>query len=186
MRPALHLRHHGPAQGLHPEQRLLPARRPVVCRAGRPVPHPPRCRACHHTTAADPYERAGLLHHGGAGRGRLPGAARPLPSANLAGHRARPRREPSPAWVGGLGGAAWGRPAASHPKPGRARARASGATIAHYLGVMPAMLLSAPPSAADREHALRWGFGAGVERKNHGPFEERFGLPLIEAWAMTE
>jgi len=73
-----------------------------------------------------------------------------------------------------------------HPQTWLASARASGATIAHYLGVMPAMLLSAPPSAADREHALRWGFGAGVERKNHGPFEERFGLPLIEAWAMTE
>ena len=33
---------------------------------------------------------------------------------------------------------------------------------------------------------VRWGFGAGVDRKNHAPFEERFGFPLIEAWAMTE
>jgi acyl-CoA synthetase (AMP-forming)/AMP-acid ligase II len=73
-----------------------------------------------------------------------------------------------------------------HPKSWLASARESGATIAHYLGVMPAMLLSAPSSAADREHAIRWGFGAGVDRKNHAPFEERFGFPLVEAWAMTE
>jgi acyl-CoA synthetase (AMP-forming)/AMP-acid ligase II len=28
--------------------------------------------------------------------------------------------------------------------------------------------------------------GAGVDRRLHAPFEERFGFPLIEAWAMTE
>ncbi|MEJ8850434.1 AMP-binding protein [Variovorax rhizosphaerae] len=73
-----------------------------------------------------------------------------------------------------------------HPKSWLQSARESGATIVHYLGVMPAMLLSAPASAADRDHAIRWGFGAGVDRKNHAPFEERFGFPLVEAWAMTE
>ncbi|MDM0034768.1 AMP-binding protein [Variovorax sp. J22P271] len=73
-----------------------------------------------------------------------------------------------------------------HPKTWLQSARESGATIAHYLGVMPAMLLSAPPSASDRDHAIRWGFGAGVDRKNHAPFEQRFGFPLVEAWAMTE
>lgn len=73
-----------------------------------------------------------------------------------------------------------------HPKSWLASARQSGATIAHYLGVMPAMLLSAPAVDGDRAHAIRWGFGAGVDRKNHAPFEARFGFPLIEAWAMTE
>lgn len=73
-----------------------------------------------------------------------------------------------------------------HPKSWLASARESRATIAHYLGVMPAMLLSAAPSAADRDHAIRWGFGAGVDKKNHAPFEERFAFPLVEAWAMTE
>jgi acyl-CoA synthetase (AMP-forming)/AMP-acid ligase II len=73
-----------------------------------------------------------------------------------------------------------------HPKTWLASARESGATIAHYLGVMPAMLLAASPSAADKDHAIRWGFGAGVDRKNHAPFEARFGFPLVEAWAMTE
>lgn len=73
-----------------------------------------------------------------------------------------------------------------HPGTWWDSVRASGATILHYLGVMPAMLLSAPPSPADREHAVRWAFGAGVDRRNHAPFEERFGIPLVEAWAMTE
>ena len=73
-----------------------------------------------------------------------------------------------------------------HPKSWLQSACESGATIVHYLGVMPAMLLSAPPSPTDRDHAIRWGFGAGVDRKNQAPFEVRFGFPLVEAWAMTE
>ena len=73
-----------------------------------------------------------------------------------------------------------------HPKSWLQSARESGATIVHYLGVMPAMLLSAPEVAADRQHQIRWGFGAGVDKKNHTPFEARFGFPLVEAWAMTE
>jgi acyl-CoA synthetase (AMP-forming)/AMP-acid ligase II len=72
-----------------------------------------------------------------------------------------------------------------HPRSWWRSVRDSGATIVHYLGVMPAMLLSAPV-AADREHHVRWGFGAGVDKKNHASFEERFGFPLVEAWAMTE
>ena len=73
-----------------------------------------------------------------------------------------------------------------HPKTWLQSARESRATIAHYLGVMPAMLLAATASAADQDHAIRWGFGAGVDRGNHAPFEARFGFALVEAWAMTE
>ena len=73
-----------------------------------------------------------------------------------------------------------------HPKTWWQSVRASGATIVHYLGVMPAMLLSAPVGPSDGELAVRWGFGAGVDPKNHAPFEQRFGFPLVEAWAMTE
>jgi acyl-CoA synthetase (AMP-forming)/AMP-acid ligase II len=73
-----------------------------------------------------------------------------------------------------------------HPKSWWHSVRESRASIVHYLGVMPAMLLSAPASEADRAHSVRWGFGAGVDRKNHGVFEQRFGFPLVEAWAMTE
>lgn len=73
-----------------------------------------------------------------------------------------------------------------HPKSWWQSVRDSRASIVHYLGVMPAMLLSAPASPADRAHQVRWGFGAGVDKKNHAVFEERFGFPLVEAWAMTE
>ncbi len=73
-----------------------------------------------------------------------------------------------------------------HPNTWWQSVRDSGATIVHYLGVMPAMLLAAAASASDREHAVRIGFGAGVDRKLHAVFEARFGFPLLEAWAMTE
>jgi len=62
----------------------------------------------------------------------------------------------------------------------------SGATCLHYLGVMPSMLMGAPEGPADRNHSVRFGFGAGVDPKLHASFEERFGFPLVEAWAMTE
>ncbi len=64
--------------------------------------------------------------------------------------------------------------------------RESAATVAHYLGVMPAMLLGAPASADDGKHAVRFGFGAGVDQRQQAIFEQRFGFPLLEAWAMTE
>ena len=73
-----------------------------------------------------------------------------------------------------------------HPKSWWADVRESRATIVHYLGVMPAILLSDPPSSQDRAHAVRFGFGAGVNPRHHAAFEARFGFPLIEAWAMTE
>lgn len=73
-----------------------------------------------------------------------------------------------------------------HPSTWWESVRDSGATIAHYLGVMPPMLLGASVSARDRDHAVRFGFGAGVSPRLHAAFERRFGFPLIEAWAMTE
>ena len=73
-----------------------------------------------------------------------------------------------------------------HPQTWWQSVRESRATIIHYLGVMPAMLIVADPSPTDAQHAVRWGFGAGVDPKNHAPFEARFGFPLAEAWAMTE
>jgi acyl-CoA synthetase (AMP-forming)/AMP-acid ligase II len=73
-----------------------------------------------------------------------------------------------------------------HPGTWWDSVRASSATVVHYLGVMPAMLIGAPASEADRDHAVRFGFGAGVDRRHQAPFEARFGFPLLEAWAMTE
>ena len=73
-----------------------------------------------------------------------------------------------------------------HPRSWWQTIRESGATVIHYLGVMPAMLMADPATVDDRNHAVRFGFGAGVDGKLHAPFERRFGFPLIEAWAMTE
>ncbi len=74
-----------------------------------------------------------------------------------------------------------------HPSAWWATVRESEATIIHYLGVMPAMLLGAAPRADDDlSGQVKFGFGAGVDPRHHGAFEERFGFPLVEAWAMTE
>src|SRR4029453_8791468 len=72
-----------------------------------------------------------------------------------------------------------------HPPTWWESVRERGAPVAHYPGVMAAMLLQAPPGEADRMHELRFGFGAGVDPRHHAPFEARFGFPLLEAWAMT-
>jgi acyl-CoA synthetase (AMP-forming)/AMP-acid ligase II len=60
------------------------------------------------------------------------------------------------------------------------------ATILHYLGVMPPLLLNQAPSPEDRAHRIRFGAGAGIEPELHRGFEERFGFPLVELWGMTE
>jgi acyl-CoA synthetase (AMP-forming)/AMP-acid ligase II len=60
------------------------------------------------------------------------------------------------------------------------------ASVVHYLGVIAPMLLKQPPSPADRNHAVRFGIGAGVEPQLHAVFEARFGFPLVEIWGMTE
>ena len=73
-----------------------------------------------------------------------------------------------------------------HPESFWPSVRASRATILHYLGVMPAMLMQFPASSTDTHHGLRFGFGAGVSARQHAAFEARFGFPLLEAWAMTE
>jgi len=73
-----------------------------------------------------------------------------------------------------------------HPGTWWNSVRESRATIVHYLGVMPAMLLGARRDDSDRMHSVRFGFGAGVSPRLHAAFEERFGFPLLEAWAMTE
>lgn len=73
-----------------------------------------------------------------------------------------------------------------HPRSWWNSVRESRATVVHYLGVMPAILIKAEPSPDDTRHEVRFGFGAGIDRSLHEPFEKRFGFPLLEAWAMTE
>ncbi|SOY84271.1 Long-chain-fatty-acid--CoA ligase [Cupriavidus taiwanensis] len=73
-----------------------------------------------------------------------------------------------------------------HPNTWWQTVAQSGATIVHYLGVMPAMLLQLPPQPGDQAHAVRFGFGAGAHPKHQAAFEARFGFPLVESWSMTE
>lgn len=73
-----------------------------------------------------------------------------------------------------------------HPQTFWASVAASQATILHYLGVMPVLLLGLPVSPKEKSHRIRFGFGAGLSGDLHRQFEERFGFMLIEAWAMTE
>ncbi|WP_210414151.1 AMP-binding protein [Luteithermobacter gelatinilyticus] len=73
-----------------------------------------------------------------------------------------------------------------HPRTWWQSIAESNATIVHYLGVLPAILLQIPEGPYDRAHQVKFGFGAGVNPKHHAAFEERFGFPLIESWAMTE
>ena len=73
-----------------------------------------------------------------------------------------------------------------HPKTWWDDVVRSRATIVHYLGVMPAILLSQATGPHDRTHQVRFGYGANVNPRDHAAFEARFGFPLIEAWAMTE
>lgn len=73
-----------------------------------------------------------------------------------------------------------------HPRSWWQTVADSGATIVHYLGVMPAMLLQLPPGEPEQRHRLRFGFGAGVHPSHHQAFEQRFRFPLVESWSMTE
>ena len=60
------------------------------------------------------------------------------------------------------------------------------ATIVHCLGVMPAILMKLPVSPAERAHEVRFAFCPGPDRQMHEAAETRFGVKLIDAWAMTE
>lgn len=61
-----------------------------------------------------------------------------------------------------------------------------GATLVHGLGVIPAILLQLPETTDDRRHIAKALFSPGVEAGLKSAFETRFGLPILEGWAMTE
>lgn len=62
----------------------------------------------------------------------------------------------------------------------------SQATAIHYLGIMPPALFKQPEGPWERQHRIRFGFGAGCDPSLHAGFEQRFGFPLVEVWGMTE
>jgi acyl-coenzyme A synthetase/AMP-(fatty) acid ligase len=52
---------------------------------------------------------------------------------------------------------------------------------------MPAILLKLPVRADENfSGQIKFGFGAGSDPRHQRMFEQRFGFPLVEAWAMTE
>ena len=73
-----------------------------------------------------------------------------------------------------------------HPRSWWQTVRDSKATILHSLGVMPSLLLGFDRSPDDRSHCVRFGFAPGIDPRHHAAFETRFGIPMIDAWAMTE
>ena len=68
-------------------------------------------------------------------------------------------------------------------------ARKTGATIIDPIGTMISALLTLDPSPADRDHQVRVGIGIAsgqVRSTFRDEFERRFGVPLLEVYAMTE
>jgi acyl-CoA synthetase (AMP-forming)/AMP-acid ligase II len=63
---------------------------------------------------------------------------------------------------------------------------ASGATAIHYLGIMVPALLNQPEAAEEKQHKVRFGFGANCDPEARASFQKRFGFPIAEGWAMTE
>ena len=67
-----------------------------------------------------------------------------------------------------------------------AAARQHQATVGYLLGAMAVMLLAQPQSADDTAHRMRVALGGGVPGQFHGPFLERFGVPLVDGYGSTE
>jgi acyl-CoA synthetase (AMP-forming)/AMP-acid ligase II len=63
---------------------------------------------------------------------------------------------------------------------------ATQATMVHYLGIIPPVLMARAPEAAEREHTVRFGVGAGVDPALRVAFEKRFGVILVEIYGMSE
>ena len=66
------------------------------------------------------------------------------------------------------------------------RIRAADASVSYLLGAMVGMLLSTEPSPTDQEHRLSRILAPGTPVAMVEPFEQRFGVELIEGHGMTE
>lgn len=59
-------------------------------------------------------------------------------------------------------------------------------TAVQFQGVIPNILMKLPECAEERGHRVKFALCAGVEPSLHAAFEQRFGIPLVEMWAMSE
>lgn len=73
-----------------------------------------------------------------------------------------------------------------HPKSWWRDVAATGATAVHYMGLIPPVLVKQDPVPEERQHKVKFAFGAGVDPDIHVEFEKRFSMPLIEVFGMTE
>jgi len=73
-----------------------------------------------------------------------------------------------------------------HPKSWWEDVITTQATVIHYLGVVPPLLMNLPTSEAESNHSVRFGIGAGIDPDHHTASETRFGFPMVEVWGMTE
>jgi len=60
------------------------------------------------------------------------------------------------------------------------------ATLARHLGEMLALLIQREGQPEDRRHALRVVYGGGAPRSVAAAFEQRFGVPVVEGYGLTE
>jgi crotonobetaine/carnitine-CoA ligase len=64
--------------------------------------------------------------------------------------------------------------------------RRTGATLTNGLGVMPEFIFRQDPSDDDRRHRLRAMMAVPIAAEWGRAFEERFGVPLVQGYGMTE
>jgi crotonobetaine/carnitine-CoA ligase len=60
------------------------------------------------------------------------------------------------------------------------------ATVVCGMGALLRILWNMPPDASDRAHSLRIAMVANIPPDLHLPFEQRFGIRLVEQYGMTE
>jgi acyl-CoA synthetase (AMP-forming)/AMP-acid ligase II len=73
-----------------------------------------------------------------------------------------------------------------HPSSWWADLVATRATMIHYLGIIPPVLMARPEDADEKRHQVRCGLGAGVDPALRVAFEKRFGITLAEIYGMSE
>ena len=73
-----------------------------------------------------------------------------------------------------------------HPTSWWDEIKQTGATMIHYLGAVPPMLMNQPSNGDEKQPQIKFGLGAGIDPQLHIDFEARFGFPLVEVWGMTE